>query len=434
MSTTPTATGTNLQISTDAQFSNIVNEDDGTYRTTQPFSRGALPYNKTLYCRVRHSSDVGGISKWSKTVSFQVQPPDDIIGVAINNSNSSSKGTVFWIDANGNKLSSFNAYEHPTWKGCKMVTVDSRAPVTLTAIPRFYIKTAASGPAGSDAAGLKCWWLSPTPEDGFRPHPAFKRSASNLSDYCYIGTYLGHAETVSSKTCLGSKVGQTVLANTTKDAFRTYITNRNNSSYVTGMRMFDIYDLSVMRWLALIHWANTDTQTTYGDNAAGTAYPKTGSTNARMWFNSAKTVTIEDCWRCYWYHADLITVNNGVVSLNDPRDTSKVLSFGSAETARYRQPTSSGWIRDVLDCPYTIGSDVHDLMELFLPGSITSSESLGTFSDYHYVPSLHNQVYIVVGHRWGYGGDLYWPGVFYSDWWGLGTSYQLDVGCRLSKT
>ena len=54
---------------------------------------------------------------------------------------------------------------------------------------------------------------------------------------------------------------------------------------------------------------------------------------------------------------------------------------------------------------------------------------INSSTGYHYVPYGNNAVCIVVGHRWGYGGDLYWPGVFYSDWWGLGTSYQLDVGC-----
>ena len=391
---TPTPTGTDLQISTDASFTKIVNTDDGTYRTSQRFEKDALPYGQTLYARVRHKSAETGESNWSATVTFNIVVPAQIIGVCIDNSNSSTKGTFYWIDALGNQLSSFDWQSHPCYSNISMVTVDSdRAPVTLTRFPLTYVKTAASGPAGSFANGKKCWWISNLPYIGFHPAACFKRTTSRqdgkyvISDYCYMGTFLGHQESAGGKTVIGSKRGQTVLASQTKETFKTYITNRNNTSAgITGFRMFDIWDLGLLRTLALVAKANSDTQSQWGDNSSGISSPKTGSTNARMVFKGSHSnpeISIEDLWRCYWYHADLITINSGQVTLTSPMDLSSSLSFGSASSGRYTQPTSSGWIRDVLDCPFTIGDDEHDLMELFLPKTVVSAENQGTFSDYH---------------------------------------------------
>ena len=386
---TPTPRGTELQISTDSAFSEIINTSTTEYRTSESFAANDLPYGELLYARVRHQANALGYSKWSTVISFQIAIPSNVIGVCLDNS--TTKGTFYWIDAKGNKKASFDWANHPTYAGITCVTVDGCA---LTKFPKFYCKTTASGPVGSFANGLKCWWISDIEMSGFRPHACFKRSTALnggkyiVSDYCQMGRYLGHQETLRSKTCLGSAKGQTVLASTTKADFKTYITNRNSSSAgVTGFRMFDIWDLGALRMLLLIAKADSDTQSCWGDNSAGIEYPKTGSTNARACFkgtHSNPTVSIEDLWRCYWYHADLITVNNGVVTLTSPMDLTSTLSFGSAATSRYTQPTTSGWIRDVLDCPFTIGNDTHDLLELFLPGTVVSAENQGTFSDYHH--------------------------------------------------
>ena len=447
---TVTPTGTDLQISTDAGFSKIINTDSGTYRTTQHFNKDELPYGQSLYARVRHKSNETGVSDWSSTVTFRIVVPAQIIGVCMDNSNSSTKGTFYWIDALGNKLSSFDWQSHPCYANITMATTDtSRAPVTLTKFPLTYVKTAASGPAGSFANGKKCWWLSNLPYTGFRPAACFKRSTSKGSDgkyviskYCYMGTFLGHQERVGGKTCIGSKRNQTVLASQTKATFKTYITNRNNTSAgESGYRMFDIYDLGLLRLLALVAKANSDTQSQWGDNSAGTSYPKTGSTNARMVFKGSHRdpqVSIEDLWRCYWYHADLITINSGRVTLTSPMDLTTALSFGSASASRYTQPTSSGWIRDVLDCPFTIGDDTHDLMELFLPKTVVSAENQGTFSDYHrnsYDEEMTNYVTFGGGTRYfaifyeNLGSGIYCELIDNKD----GDVYVNNLGSRLSK-
>lgn len=388
------ATGTDLQIATDILFNTVVNTDDGTYRVTDHLEPGSLPYGVTLWARARHVSEETGAGPWSDVVRFQIETPASIIGVCLDQTDANTRGTFTWIDVLGNPVEEFNYQDHPTYKNITMVTTDSgRAPVTLTRFPKFYIKTAASGPAGTYADGKKCWWISDLPEEGFRPAACFKRSTTKVegkyqvSDYCYMGTYLGHTEEVEDKTCLGSKVGQTVAASTTKANFKTWITNRNDSAAgETGYRMFDIWDLSALRLLALIGHANANTQSAWGDNGSAATYPKTGSTQARLVFQgtqSAPTTSIEDLWRCYWYHVDAILVDNGKITLTSPMDLSSALSFGSAGAERYTQPTTSGWVSDILDCPVVIGDDTHDLMELFLPKAVTTNESAATWYDYY---------------------------------------------------
>ena len=388
------ATGTDLQIATDILFNTVVNTDDGTYRVTDHLEPGSLPYGVTLWARARHVSEETGAGPWSDAVRFQIETPASIIGVCLDHTDANTRGTFTWIDVLGNPVEEFNYQDHPTYKNITMVTTDSgRAPVTLTRFPKFYIKTAASGPAGTYADGKKCWWISDLPEEGFRPAACFKRSTTKVegkyqvSDYCYMGTYLGHTEQVDDKTCLGSKVGQTVAASTTKANFKTWITNRNDSAAgETGYRMFDIWDLSALRLLALIGHANANTQSAWGDNGSAATYPKTGSTQARLVFQgtqSTPTTSIEDLWRCYWYHVDAILVDNGKITLTSPMDLSSALSFGSAGAERYTQPTTSGWVSDILDCPVVIGDDTHDLMELFLPKLVTTNETAATWYDYY---------------------------------------------------
>ena len=436
---TPTGSGTTLQISTDNAFVDIINDNEGDiYRTSQTFAKDDLPYGVTLYARVRHASLALGNSKWSEVISFQVAIPSNVIGVCLDNSDSTKRGTTNWIDAKGNKLTSFNYQNHPTYAGASIVIDDASRgdPVYLLKIPRFYIKTSASGPVGTFAANKKCWWISDVYLKGFRPHAAFKRnSAGVISDYMYVGQYLGHAATVGGKTCLGSNKNKTVKADTDTPTFRTYITNRNNSSAgVSGYRMYDIWDRGALMMLSLIAKNSFDSQSAWGTNSAGTQQPATGSTNARMVFKgtvSSPQVSFEDGWHCYWYNCDLITLADmtGVPTLKSPTDLTTVLSFGSAAASRYTLPhVSSGylsaWIRDWLDCPITIGSDTHDLLEIFLPGVVTSDESLASSYGHYWYGDWSNGFPKVMyaGAHWVHGlqaglGTLHsYNGAAFTDW------------------
>ena len=116
-----------------------------------------------------------------------------------------------------------------------------------------------------------------------------------------------------------------------------------------------------------------------------------------------------------------------MVSLTRPMDLTSPLCFGNAAQSRYRQPTSSGWIRDVLDCPFTIGDDTHDLMELFLPGLVVSAENQGTFSDYHdveFTPGI-----FLTGGLWSM---ILASGIMVDDIWELNGIFY-SVSSRLLK-
>lgn len=435
----PTPTGTDLQISTGSNFNTIVNTDDGTYRTSQHFAKGELPYGQTLYARVRHKSAETGVSNWSATVTFNIVVPAQIIGVCLDNSSSNSAGTFYWIDALGNRLTSFDYLSHPCFSDITTVTLDSsRSPVTMLRIPTIYIKTSASGIAGSFSNGKKCWWISNLPYTGFHPMGAFKRTTSQrdgkyiISDYIYISTFLGHSESVGGRTCLGSKRNQTVQNYQTQATFRTYCTNRNNTSAgQSGWRMYDIWDHGLMCTLSTIAKCSANTQSIWGDNSSGAGYPSTGSTNARIIFKGSHSdpqVAFEDAWRCYWYHTDLITFTNRVITLTSPMDLSSTVSFGSASSSRYTQPSSNGCIRDVLDCPFTLGDDTHDLMELWRPKTVVSSEANATFHDYYW---QYSGTYILYsGGDWLNGVNA---GLFYADCSSTASDTYNNIGARLAK-
>ena len=398
------ASNTDIQIATDSVFSTIVSEVSGPYRTTKAFVNGDLPYGVTLFARARHRHETWGNTPWSATLEFQLIVPANIIGICLDNSG--TKGTFSWIDANGNKLENFDPSTHPIYKNMTMATVDdARAPVTMTKIPLFYLKTAASGPVGTFADGKKCWWISDLKALGYRPAACFKRSTSKdatgkyvISQFVYIGTYLSHSETVGGANSIGSKKGVKPLTAQSKTTCKTYISNRNSDvAGITGFRMFDIWDLGALRLLMVMARGKTDAQTAWGDNASNTSAPNTGATAAKVIFKGTSAdpqVFIDDMWKCYWYYADLISITNGIVSLGSPIDLTAAISFGNAEMSRYTTPSDSGWIKDILDCPMVVGDDTHDLLELFIPKTVASAETQATFSDYFGMNDAAGEIFV----------------------------------------
>ena len=107
-------------------------------------------------------------------------------------------------------------------------------------------------------------------------------------------------------------------------------------------------------------------------------------------------------------------------------------------------PYTSGWMRDVLDCPMVIGDDTHDLMELFIAKSVIASESQATFSDYSsYLWGKNGFTYIQTlctgGSSW-YASVPTISGIFYNDRSAVQTgatdanAYFAQKGCRICKS
>ena len=406
-----TPTGTNLQIALDEQFDEILNtEDNGTYRLEQAFIQDELPFGKTLYARVRHNAEETGYSKWSKVVTFHVEIPAMIIGVAVDLTQ--SPATVNYIDMDGNKFENPDLANHAAFKNITMVTMDSaRAPVTMTKFPKFYIKTSATGIPGTFSENKLCYWISDLPFEGFRVHPAFKRMEEQdeesgkykTNDYVYIGTYVGHYESASgSGGVLGSKVNQSVATGSssyTRSNLINYCKARNNTSAgESGWHAYDIWDVSLLQWLGLFWKGTFNFQSAYGTNSSSSS--RTGATQARLVFKgtqSSPEVWVDDVWSCYWQHVDLISHSSGRISLISPMNGSSSISIGGS-SSDYTMATSSGYVKTFCSAPFVLGDDSHDLLELFLPKTVVGSESSSLAPDYYNYNTETS--YLKVGGYW----------------------------------
>ena len=378
--------GTDIQIAVDSSFSTVVADLAESYCSSKYFAMETLPYGADLYARVRHKHPETGTGNWSSTITFRLVVPSGIIGVCFNNNGASSSFSR--IDALGNNVTNFNHLEHEMYTGVTQVTVDaSRDPVTLTKFPLFYIKTAVSGPVGTYAAGKKCWWISRTWFPGARPAAAFKRSTEKdangkyiIAPFCYIGTVLAKTVLINNVTTMGSQGGSTVAVGNPPKTCRAWISNRNNEAAgIAGFRMFDIWDLALMRILLVIQKCTADMQSAFLTNTS--LSPKAGTTSSYAFFNNTSVGYVNDLWACYWCITALYYAVNKVVNLISPMDGTTPISFGDAEVSRHTLP-NSGWLWDVMDCPFTLGDDTHDLMELFLPKTVggTSSSAFADFA------------------------------------------------------
>ena len=191
----PTPTTTDIQISTDTSFNTLAINESKPYCTTRAFTPEELPHGVDLYMRVRHHTDDASMdTPWSDTRYFQIEPDAEIIGVCMDNSDTTKKPVWNWIDKDGNRVDSFNYQEYPIYKNVEMVRFSDtpgQGGIQYLKIPRVYVKTMVSGPINTFAAGKKCWWISNRPVDDFYIHPAFCRNddngyTTNICEYVYF--------------------------------------------------------------------------------------------------------------------------------------------------------------------------------------------------------------------------------------------------------
>lgn len=369
---------TTIQIAKDSGFEQLVYnetaEDSAALSRAINCDTSSIPYGVQLHARMKHNNDgVGyrnGCSSWSKTVRFSARQPAQIIGVCLR-----SDG-FYWIDADGNQVSSFDYRTHPIWAESKYSTFDaSRSPVTMTSIPTVYCKTQLSGMSGTFANGCPCWWVSDHPYPGFHPHPAFKRSTQTdssgkylISDWNHIGTYMGHNESISGTgNTFGSKKGAGISTGVNCDTAINYMYNRNNPSYgQDGWRPYDVYDWGLLKLLAIIAHKTGDMRSKFGEgrpNVVPTNYP-TGATNAKYPLNPS--CVVDDAWNvaaCYLHLFQPVAANpTTTFALTSPMNHSSDIWRGSC-------PISLNNMGGFWSTSVTIGNDTHDTLELLLPGS-----------------------------------------------------------------
>ena len=140
--------------------------------------------------RVRHHTDDASMdTPWSDTRYFQIEPDIEIIGICMDNSDTTKKPVWNWIDKDGNKVDTFDSTTYPVYANAEGVTITDNENQTANfiKIPKFYVKTMVSGPVNTFAQGKKCWWISNKPTDGFRVHPAFyRKDDGTAADYVSI--------------------------------------------------------------------------------------------------------------------------------------------------------------------------------------------------------------------------------------------------------
>ena len=185
-----TPTTTDIQIATDTNFSTLSINETKPYCTTRTFIPEELPRGVDLYMRVRHhTNDASMDTPWSDTRQFQIEPDIKIIGVCMDNSDTTKAPVWDWIDKDGNKVDTFDSTTYPVYANAEGVTITDNENQTANfiKIPKFYVKTMASGPINTFAQGKKCWWIADKPTDGFRVHPAFLRNPDGTAtDYVRI--------------------------------------------------------------------------------------------------------------------------------------------------------------------------------------------------------------------------------------------------------
>ena len=186
-----TPTTTDIQIATDTNFNTLSINETKPYCTTRTFTpTDELPRGVDLYMRVRHHTDDASMdTPWSNTRQFQIESDAKIIGVCMDHSDTTKAPVWDWIDKDGNKVDTFDSTTYPVYANAEGVTItdSDNKTANFIKIPKFYVKTMASGPVNTFAQGKKCWWMADKPSNGFRVHPAFyRKDDGTAADYVSI--------------------------------------------------------------------------------------------------------------------------------------------------------------------------------------------------------------------------------------------------------
>ena len=170
--------------------------------------------------------------------------------------------------------------------------------------------------------------------------------------------------------------------------------------------MFDLHDLAALRLLFLIaHKSTTSSDLTAtipveilntGTNANGTLFFTSNHDNGPK---------IMDLWGSYWTHFRACSVENGSIHFYSPMDAGLTeLAVKSGTESKYTFPSFATDTENYLfsmtiySGPITIGDDVHDTMEFFMPDSFTSISSSSVWSAVVYIDAN------VETYTWSFGG------------------------------
>jgi hypothetical protein len=322
----------------------------------------------TYYAKVQHEGEVLGASEWSPEVGLTTK---DVFAVIIGIAKvASGGGAGTWqnIDGDGNDVTVDTTYfnNHPVYGGIQTVSIDDQDMVLY---PKFYYKVGV-GPAGSDQAGKKCWWISDQPVEGYKLHPAALDHTAVLDQF-YLGAY---EATDDGGIKAGSETGVAPLASIDFPTMKSRIEARNTDG-VEGFHMPDIYEISAVDMLMLIEMGTPDAQSAIGTgNSDSSAAVNTGASNA-VWRG------LHEFWGNVLCMVDGLKTNtSNQLQVFDDQGNQTWVDTGITIS-------TSGWITAMLEMS---GTD-YDFDALFVPANTDSTEGNGTFADYLYSAAAGNE-------------------------------------------
>lgn len=279
----------------------------------------------------------------------------------------------------------------------------------MITVPRFFVKTG-TGPAGSDQAGKKCWWVSDADVDGFDVHPAFMDGGVEIGQF-HIGAY-ECSDGGSSKAA--SVSGAVPLVSIDFPNMQTRCTNRNIDG-VDGFHMVDIHELSAIQLLALIEVGTPDVQSVIGEgNVSSSAVVNTGASDA-VWRG------VHELWGNVRHMIDGLQLDGShQVKVFDMVGNQSYQATGVITTS------TDGWAVSLHD---EAGSGF-DLSLLFLPNSTTGTELDGTTGDYLYASDSSEDNVCYHGGHWSPGSQA---GLFFLLLSNVASYSSTDIGSRLAK-
>jgi hypothetical protein len=364
----------------------------------------------TYYARVRHKGTALSWSEWSGEISFTTKDLfANIVGIALVTSGGGG-GTWARVDEEGNNKATDASFfsSHPVFGGITTVTVDSQAMVR---VPKFYYKVG-TAPAGTDRAGKKCWWISDQPAAGFVLHPAFMDGGSEIP-YFYVGKYQG---TNDGGTKLGSTAGVAPLVSIDFPTMQARATARNVSG-VSGFRLWSIYEVAAVQMLALIEMGGANMQALIGQGRVN----QSSAANVDAADVAQATYRgIVGLWGNVWQMTDGIKLDSSHrLQVWDRQGNKTWVNTGVTVSP-------SGWIVSVLEG----NGATFDFRDLFVAASVDSTETNGTYGDYHYSNTTASERIAYHGGDWSSGSDA---GLFNLNLNHAPSNSRPHIGGRLAK-
>lgn len=280
----------------------------------------------------------------------------------------------------------------------------------MVQIPKFYYKSVLGTVNGNKTFR---WYISGTPADGFKVHPAFVRAGVE-KDYIYFSAFEGSL--INNK--LRSLPNKSVTTNRTIVQFRSYAQANGE-----GWEQQDFLSTSAIQLLYLLEYGHFDSQTMIGQGRVNqSGYSTTGLSlsNGNKTFGNDQYMTyrgIENFWGNYWKWMDGINIKNREAFIADSNFVSNKFD-GNYVSVGFVNASTNGTISDI---GY---SEICDFG--FLPIEVNGSDNnLGL---YDYYSQTSSGAVVAFGGRWDSGSSA---GAFRLIMNNSASSSYSDQGARL---